>query len=148
MNEMKEITGHILEIGDRVKMNIAEIGSGDMDGVEFTCTGKNYWRYMNQHPDEIYTVVDFDFSGEETSYILSGEMSGNNWYPEELILVPEPKTYFEAIKCMDIDEMTKFLSNLFNINENLVQGMLNDKYTPRSVDSKNEKTAERENNDD
>ena len=33
---IKEISGHILEIGDRVKMNIPKIGEGDMDGVEFT----------------------------------------------------------------------------------------------------------------
>lgn len=35
-------TGHILKIGDKVKMNIKEIEKGDMDGVEFTKTGENY----------------------------------------------------------------------------------------------------------
>lgn len=71
---IKEISGHILEIGDRVKMNIPKIGEGDMDGVEFTLSGENYWRYMNTHPDEVYTVEGFDNSGAEPQYILSGRM--------------------------------------------------------------------------
>ena len=68
---IKEISGHILEIGDRVKMNIPKIGEGDMDGVEFTLSGENYWRYMNTHPDEVYTVEGFDNSGAELSRSIS-----------------------------------------------------------------------------
>lgn len=128
MSEMKEITGHKFQIGDKVKMNIESIGAGDLDGVEFTTTGKNYWRYMNQHPDEIYTVIAYDFSGDETSYILSGEMTGNNWYSDELILVPQPQTYFEAIKSMTFEEMSDFLSNLCRIPRELATNMLNDRF--------------------
>lgn len=128
---MVETSGHILEIGDHVKMNIAAIGKGDMDGVEFTANGKNYWRYMNQHPDEVYTVVEFDYSDDDqTGYVLSGYMSDNNWFSDELILVPEPKTYFEAIKSMTLEEMTKFLSSITQLHPNLVNKMLNDEYKP------------------
>lgn len=111
--ELKEISGHILNIGDRVKMNIAAIGEGDLDGVEFTSTGKNYWRYMNQHPDEIYTVVGYDSSNDnEMGYVLSGYMEDNNWYADELILVPEPKTWFEVIKNMTQSELADVISTL------------------------------------
>ncbi len=107
---LKETSGHILEIGDKVRMNIPVIAEGDMDGVEFTKSGQNYWRYMCQHPHEVYTVVDFDFSNEdETSYILSGEMGGNNWFSNELILVPEPRSNFEVIKNMTEEEMSQQL---------------------------------------
>ena len=106
---MKEISGHQLEIGDRVKMNLEVIGKGDMDGVEFTKTGKNYWRYMNQHPDEVYTVTAIDLSGDDTQYILSGFMGDNTWYADELILLPAPASNFEAIKNMTLEEMAKGL---------------------------------------
>lgn len=106
----QETSGHLLNVGDRVKMNIAVIGEGDMDGVEFTSTGKNYWRHMNQFPDEIYTITSLDFTNdEETSYNLSGYMSDNNWYSSELILIPQPKTLFECIKCATLEEMQYFL---------------------------------------
>lgn len=110
----KEVTGHILEIGDRVRMNIAAIGKGDLDGIEVTMSGVNYWRYMCTHPDEIYTVEEFDYSNDnETGYILSGAMAGNNWYANELILVPEPKTRYEAIMAMSDRELAEFLVNRF-----------------------------------
>lgn len=44
---LQETSGHVLKIGDRVKMNIAVIAEEDMDGIEFTITGKDYWRYVN-----------------------------------------------------------------------------------------------------
>ena len=50
---IKETPGHRLNIGDKVKMNIAVIGAGDLDGIEFTTSGKDYWRYMNEHPEKI-----------------------------------------------------------------------------------------------
>lgn len=106
---IKEISGHILEIGDRVKMNIPKIGEGDMDGVEFTLSGENYWRYMNTHPDEVYTVEGFDNSGAEPQYILSGRMGGNTWYSDELLLQPAPQDRFEVIKNMTLEEMAKDL---------------------------------------
>lgn len=34
----KELSGHVLRVGDRVKMNIEAIGQGDLDGIEFTYT--------------------------------------------------------------------------------------------------------------
>lgn len=127
--ELKETSGHILEIGDKVKMNIKVIGEGDLDGVEFTTNGKNYWRYMNQHPDEIYTITGFDFSNdEETTYNLSGYMADNNWYSAELILVAKPTTIFEAIKSMTIEEMTEFLSGNFHVHKNLMQDWLSSSY--------------------
>mgnify|MGYP000438262916 FL=1 len=98
---IKETSGHILEIGDRVKMNIPKIGKGDMDGVEFTLSGENYWRYMNAHPDEVYTVEGVDDSKAEPQYILSGRMGGNTWYSDELLLQPAPQDRFEVIKKHD-----------------------------------------------
>lgn len=115
---IKEVSGHQLEIGDRVKMNLKVIGEGDMDGVEFTKTGKNYWRYMNQHPDEVYTVTDFDFSKDDTQYVLSGFMEDNTWYADELILLPAPENNFEVIKNMTLEEMaTELLPLLSGILE-------------------------------
>ena len=107
---LTETSGQVLEIGDKVRMNIAQIEKGDMDGVEFTTTGKNYWRYMNEHPNEVYTITGLDFdTGDTTSYELSGEMAGENWYSEELIHVPEAASNFEIIKNMTIEEMAKDL---------------------------------------
>lgn len=96
--------GHVLNIGDKVKMNIAVIEKEDMDGIELTTNGRNYWRYMKEHPDEVYTVTGFDFSGDETGYELDGYMADNNWYANELIHVPEPASQFEVIKNMTLDE--------------------------------------------
>lgn len=103
---LKETTGHVLKIGDKVKMNIEVLADGDLDGVEFTKSGENYWRYMNEHPDEVYTVVGFDFSNDSPCiYKLSGAMSGNTWASDELICLPEPSSHFEIIKNMTLDEM-------------------------------------------
>lgn len=106
---LKETSGNLLKVGDRVRMNIKAIGEGDMDGVEFTSSGFNYWRYMNEHPDEIYTVEDVDDSKAEPQYILSGAMGKNTWYSDELILVPAPESIFEIIKNMTLDEMAQKL---------------------------------------
>ena len=107
---LAETSGHVLEIGDKVRMNIPVIAKGDMDGGEFTATGKNYWRYMNEHPNEVYTVTGLDCdTGDAVSYELSGEMTGSNWYSEELVHVPEPASNFEVIKNMTIEEMAKDL---------------------------------------
>lgn len=106
---LKETRGHLLKIGDRVKMNIKVIGDGDLAGVEITASGFNYWRYMNEHPDEVYTVEDIDLSGDDPQYILSGAMGGNTWYSDELILVPTPESIFEVIKNMTLEEMSQKL---------------------------------------
>lgn len=107
---MTATSGHLLKVGDRVKMNIKVIGEGDLNGVEFTNTEFNYWRYMNEHPDEVYTVEDIDLSGDNPQYILSGAMGNNTWYSDELILVPMPESIFEVIKNMTLEEMSQ---NLF-----------------------------------
>lgn len=109
---IKEVSGHILNVGDKVKMNIPVLADGDLDGVEITKSGKNYWRYMNEHPDEIYTVVELDFNYDACPYKLSGEMSGTSWAADELIHVPEAKTRFEVLKNADEDEMTSLLYGL------------------------------------
>lgn len=101
---LHEISGHVLKVGDRVKMNIEAIGQESLDGVEFTKSGKNYWRYMNQHPDEVYTITKVDFDYEDCPYFLSGYM-GTNWAADELILVPTPTSRFEVIKNMTLQEM-------------------------------------------
>ena len=36
---LKETSGHLLKVGDRVKMNIPVIGEGDLDGDEITESG-------------------------------------------------------------------------------------------------------------
>lgn len=108
--EIQETSGHVLEIGDRVLMNILAIGEGDLDGIEITSSGFNYWRYMCQHPNEVYTVTGFEYSNDDkTGYTLSGAMSGNNWYSDELILLPAAKTRFEQIKNMTLQEMARNL---------------------------------------
>lgn len=100
---LREASGHLLKVGDRVKMNIPVIGEGDLDGVEITASGFDYWRYMNEHPNEVYTVEDIDLSSDDPQYILSGAMGGNTWYSDELILVPTPESIFEVIKSMTLD---------------------------------------------
>ena len=105
---LHEISGHVLKVGDRVKMNIEAIGQGSLDGIEFTKSGKNYWRYMNQHPDEVYTIPKVDFSYDDCPYFLSGYMD-TNWAADELILVPIPASRFEVIKNMTLQEMAKDL---------------------------------------
>ena len=106
---LKETSGHLLKVGDRVKMNIPVIGEGDLDGVEITESGLDYWQYMNAHPDEVYAVEDIDLSSDDPQYILSGAMSGNTWYSDELILVPTPESIFEVIKNMTLEEMSREL---------------------------------------
>lgn len=112
---VKQSTGHMLNVGDKVKMNIEAIGKGDLDGVEITSTGKNYWRYMNEHPNEIYTVTGLDFTHDsECIYVLSGFMGDNTWASDELIHVPEAKNPFETIKNMTVDEMASALLPLLS----------------------------------
>ena len=98
------VTGHTLDIGCRVKINIPVIAKSDMDGIEFTASGKNYWRYMNQHPDEIYTVTAVH-PEYDAPYELSGYMESNTWAPDELICLPDPTSRFEVIKNMTMEEM-------------------------------------------
>lgn len=105
---LHELSGHVLKVGDRVKMNIEAIGQGDLDGVEFTKGGKNYWLYMNQHPDEVYTITKVDCNYEDCPYFLSGYMD-TNWAADELILVPTPTSRFDVIKNMTLQEMAKDL---------------------------------------
>lgn len=140
---MKEISGHLLNIGDPVKMNIKAIGEGDLDGVEITDSGVNYWRYMNQHPDEVYTIVGLDLSGDEPQYELSGAMGGNNWYSDELILVPSPASVFELIKNMTLEEMT---ANLFPMMMSLCEdGVPSPEEIERWLNSRPETEINKEN---
>jgi len=108
---LKETSGHQLKVGDRVRMNIPVIAEGEMDGVEYTASGKDYWRYMKEHPDEVYTITRIDFDNEDCPYILSGymESDGGNWSSDELILVPVPTSRFEVIKNMTLEEMAQDL---------------------------------------
>lgn len=106
------ISGHVLEIGDKVKMNIPVLAKTDLDGVEFTSSGKNYWKYINSHPDEIYTVVGINFDYETCPYILSGYLSDNTWAPDELIYIPNAQTNFEVIKNMTLEEAPDILTNM------------------------------------
>lgn len=111
---IRPVSGHRLEVGDRVRMNIAAIAKGDLDGVRTTISGTDYWRYMNEHPDEVYTVEELDLSGDDTEYVLSGAMAGNTWFAEDLIHVPEPETVFEVIKNMTQQEMSRQLPALLS----------------------------------
>ena len=73
---IKNVSGHQLENGDHVRSNIPVLEAGDLDGVEVTASGENYWRYICEHPDEIYTVTALNFNYETCPYILSGFLSG------------------------------------------------------------------------
>ena len=61
---LQKTTGNILEIGDKVKINLQylewDVEENGGDGIEFTASGKNYLRYAREHPDEVYTVVDIN----------------------------------------------------------------------------------------
>lgn len=105
-----------LNVGDKVKMNISLIERGDLDGIAYTTSGKDYWRYMNEHPDEVYTVTAIDTTrGEgEICYCLDGYMSSNNWYSDELIHIPAPSSRYEVIKNMTLDEMATDLLPLLS----------------------------------
>ena len=105
---LHEISGHVLKVGDRVKMNIEGIGQGSPDGVEFTKRGKLFWCYINQPPVEVYTITKVAFSYDDCPYFLSGYMD-TNWAADELILVPIPASRFEVIKNMTLQEMAKDL---------------------------------------
>jgi hypothetical protein len=111
---LKETSGHLLKVGDRVRMNIPVIEKGDMDGVEFTADGKDYWRYMNEHPDEVYTVtaIEADDCCSECIYVLSGYMGDNTWASDELILVPQPETMFEVMKNLTREESPSFILSM------------------------------------
>ena len=103
---IQNTSGQLLKIGDKVKMNIEVIGQGDLDGVEIGDNNSvNYWRYMNQHPDEVYTITGLPLNYDTCPYALSGAMSGNTWASDELILLPEPTSRFEVIKNMTLEEM-------------------------------------------
>lgn len=103
---IQNTSGQLLKIGDKVKMNIEVIGQGDLDGVEIGDNNSvNYWRYMNQHPDEVYTITGLNLDYDTCPYELSGAMSGNTWASDELILLPEPTSRFEVIKNMTLEEM-------------------------------------------
>jgi len=104
---LQEAPHQMLEVGDKVKMDIdAILQRDDMDGVETTKTGENYLKYMLSHPDEVYTVVELDFNYEYCPYVLSGAMGHNTWARDELIYVPEPSSRFEVIKNMTQEEMS------------------------------------------
>lgn len=111
---LTNITDHVLEIGDKVKMNIPVLARGDLDGVEITNSGKNYWKYICSHPEEIYTVTGFDFDQDPCIYILSGFLGDNTWAKDELIYIPEAKNQFEILKNMTIDEAPDIIFNMIH----------------------------------
>ena len=77
-------------IGDKVRMNIKAFDTTDLDGVAYTKSGKNYWKYMNEHPNEVYTIMEIDTSmNNDCVYVLSGYMSDNTWAADELIPVSD-----------------------------------------------------------
>lgn len=98
----KDTTPPVFTIGDKVKMNIKAFDKSDLDGVAFTASGKNYWKYMNEHPDEVYTIVATDETlRNECIYVLSGFMGGNTWAADELLLVTdEPCFECETRDCV------------------------------------------------
>lgn len=100
------------KLGDRVKINIPVLEAGDRDGVEYTTTGKNYWEYILEHPDEVYTIIQLNFDYDETTYELSGYLGDNDWYPDELILAEAPITNYDAIKHMTKHELADFLGRI------------------------------------
>lgn len=103
---LKDVPHQMLEIGDKVKMDIEAIMKrDDMDGIEVTKTGENYLKYMLAHPEEVYTVVELDLDYEYCPYVLSGPMGNNTWSRDELIYVPQAQTRFEVIKNMTLQEM-------------------------------------------
>lgn len=105
---IREVGGQLLNIGDKVKINIDVVGQGDLDGVEITASGKNYWRYILQHPEEVYTVCNLDLD-LDCPYQLDGFLEGASWSAEELILLPAPSSRFEVIKNMSLAEMKEHL---------------------------------------
>jgi len=80
---------HSFPIGASVKMNIDKFYNDDRDGVEVTRSGKNYWEYMFNHPDETYKIISKSFNDnvQMYAYELDGYMANNTWYEDELILV-------------------------------------------------------------
>lgn len=108
------VSDHVLQIGDKVKMNIPVLAKGDLDGVEITTSGKNYWRYICSHPDEIYTVTGLNLDYDDCMYVLSGYLGDNTWAKDELIYVPEAHTQFEVMKNMTIDEAPEIIMNLIH----------------------------------
>lgn len=80
----------VFNIGDKVRMNIKAFDTTDLDGVAYTKSGKNYWKYMNEHPNEVYTIMEIDTSmNNDCVYVLSGYMSDNTWAADELIPVSD-----------------------------------------------------------
>jgi hypothetical protein len=109
---IKNVSGHQLEIGDHVRINIPVLEAGDLDGVEVTASGENYWRYICEHPDEIYTVTALNFNYETCPYILSGFLSGTTFAADELIHVAKAETQFEVLKNATINEMPDILFSM------------------------------------
>ena len=125
---LKDVSGHILEIGDKVKMNIEVLKNGDLDGVEFTSTGENYWKYICSHPDEVYTVTDITYQySDESIYVLDGYLADNTWAADELIYVPEAKSRYEVIKNMSLRkcvmDYVSFLLNMTLLKMILLNGL-------------------------
>jgi ribA/ribD-fused uncharacterized protein len=98
----KDTTPLVFAIGDKVKMNIKAFDTTDLDGVAYTKSGKNYWKYMNEHPNEVYTITEIDTSmNNDCVYVLSGYMSDNTWAADELIPVTdEPCFECETRDCV------------------------------------------------
>ena len=96
-----------LKIGTLVKMNCKFIGieystSGQLVDDE---TGKNYGKYMRNHPEEVYEITGTDYvakdEGRYAYYQLSGYMAGMNWAEAELIVQQKkrgPLTYQELFE--------------------------------------------------
>ena len=140
---LQKTTGNILEIGDKVKINLQylewDVEENGGDGIEFTASGKNYLRYAREHPDEVYTVVDINPEYECCPYVLSGYMSDNTWESNHLILLPAPKSNFEVIKNMTLEEMAAQLIPM--ISDLCEDGVPCEEFISESL----EKTPETEN---
>lgn len=108
---LQKTTGNILEIGDKVKINLQylewDVEENGGDGIEFTASGKNYLRYAREHPDEVYTVVDINPEYECCPYVLSGYMSDNTWESNHQVCEEDPEVRAEAMQAYMEDEWEK-----------------------------------------
>lgn len=123
---------HNLQVGDIVRMNIDVIGQSDLDGVEITNSGKNYWQYMLENPNETYKIIDTDvgrYNGEDcTCYVLDGYMNGEIWYADELIKV-NTLSIADMIRQSNDDDLPKLLKKalspyLNRVSDQLISEML------------------------
>lgn len=108
---LDNITKTNYNVGDKVRINIDAVNVKDFNNITF--------RYINEHPIEIYTITEIIKNKDNSiSYNLSRFSKKYTWCSTELISITKAKNIYEQIVQSTYEELIKLLPHVINLISN------------------------------